>query len=73
MSSDADKTTIRPGDHIEHGPTGETWVVGRATAEHVEPFGWPRSRAQTADCRVVKRATDEESAKAEADARRVWG
>jgi hypothetical protein len=66
-------TTIRPGDHVEHGPTGETWVVGRADAEHVEPFGWPRSRASVADCRVVRRASDAESAKAETDARRVWG
>ena len=59
-----DKTTIRAGDHVAHGPTGETWVVRRVTAEHVEPFGWPRSRALLSDCLVVKRATDEQHAEA---------
>lgn len=65
--------TIRAGDHVEHGPTGETWVVGRTTAEHVEPFGWPRSRALLADCRRVRVASDAEHAEALADAVMVFG
>lgn len=71
--ADGPATTIRAGDHVEHGPTGETWVVGRVTAKHLEPFGWPRSRALLADCRLVRSASDAEHAEAVASAERAWG
>lgn len=56
---------MRTGDHVDHKPSGETWVV--AWADHdsgnMSACGWPQSITKIADCTVVKVATDDECAK----------
>jgi hypothetical protein len=49
--------TIDTADHVKHGPSGEEWVVARATSTHVYPCGWPPSRGDMADCTLIKKAT----------------
>ena len=51
---------MRAGDHVEHHPSGETWVVRRIVGEHLEWFGWPPGQAKVADCEVTYACTDEE-------------
>jgi len=46
------------GDTVHHGPTGETWIIARATDTHVYPAGWPPCRADLADCTLIAKATD---------------
>lgn len=55
---------MRTADHVFHEPSGETWVVAWADEEtgRMAPCGWPTCEAMIADCRVVKVASDEESA-----------
>lgn len=48
---------IDTGDVVEHGPSGEQWLVARATSNHVYPCGWPPSRANLSDCTLVTKAT----------------
>ena len=54
---------IKPGDHVLHRPSGETWVVAYADYEsgHLSPCGWPEGRADLSDCELVKSASDEKS------------
>lgn len=55
---------IKAGDHVFHEPTGETWLV--ATNEEAGFFfaaGWPETRAESTDCKLVYSATDEEHRK----------
>lgn len=51
---------MRAGDHVYHEPSGETWVLGRVTEEHVYPAGWPPCRAERHDCTLVKPCTDDQ-------------
>lgn len=51
---------MRTGDHVKHGPTGETWVVGYVDGDRMSWLGWPPGEARTEDCTVVKACTDEE-------------
>ncbi len=53
--------TIRAGDAVKHGPTGQTWLV--ATDEERGEFmaaGWPETLAYAKDCTLDTAATDEE-------------
>lgn len=51
---------MRAGDHVKHGPTGETWVVSWAEGEHMSWSGWPEGQADVKDCTVIKECSDEE-------------
>lgn len=50
----------RAGDHVLHGPSGETWVVAHADAHDLAWCGWPDGLARTSDCTIVKRCSDAE-------------
>lgn len=56
---------IRCGDHVLHEPSGEEWVVAWADYKSgdIAWCGWPNGIARLADCRVIKKATDEEYAR----------
>ena len=60
MSAGARDVLPRCGDHVHHAPSDETWVVAWADAEHLAWAGWPDGIARTADCAIIKRATDAE-------------
>lgn len=52
---------FRAGDHINHAPSGETWVLACDQQENdVLPAGWPETLAAATHCRLVKAATDEQ-------------
>lgn len=56
--------TLRAGDRVKHGPTGETWVLATDEEDHkVFACGWPETRAEVSDCTVVTMATDDERRK----------
>jgi len=58
------KVVIDTGDHVKHGPTGETWTVAFVRDEkHLYYVGWPPGYAQLSDCELVKKATAEEKQK----------
>lgn len=48
---------IDTGDHVDHGPSGETWVVAYTQGKHIYCCGWPLSIADEKDCKPVKKAT----------------
>ena len=50
---------IDTGDHVLHGPTGETWVVARVLEDKLAWCGWPQGWANLADCTLVKKACPE--------------
>lgn len=60
MSDECRRMLPRCGDHVHHEPSGETWVVAWADAEHLAYAGWPDGVARRADCRITKLATDDE-------------
>lgn len=51
---------MRTGDHVKHGPTGETWVVAYVDGDRMSWLGWPPGEARIADCTVIKESSDEE-------------
>jgi hypothetical protein len=50
--------TLRIGDTVRHGPTGETWIVAAIEQDDLYPAGWPETRARTADCTLVAACDD---------------
>lgn len=48
--------TIDTGDHVAHGPTGETWIVARVEGDRLAWLGWPEGWADLADCTLVQKA-----------------
>ncbi|NEV80099.1 hypothetical protein DYI24_23980 [Rhodopseudomonas sp. BR0C11] len=52
--------TMRAGDHVLHGPTGEEWVVAYVDGDRLAWCGWPEGEAMVSDCEMIKKATDEE-------------
>lgn len=52
--------TIRAGDTVTHGPSGETWLVAAVSDRELAPAGWPPTFALLADCVLVERCTDDE-------------
>ena len=51
---------IRTGDHVAHGPTGETWVVAHVDGDRLAWCGWPSGEAMLEDCVLIRRSTDDE-------------
>ena len=56
--------TYRTGDHVKHIPSGEEWVVAWCDGDDLAWCGWPDGMARTSDCRLVKRASDDEHMRA---------
>ncbi len=55
------KDHFRAGDHVKHGPSGESWVLACDEERgRVMPAGWPESMADAADCTLTKAATERE-------------
>ena len=56
-------TDIKPGDHVLHKPSGETWVVAYAdpARNEIAWCGWPEGAAKISDCELVRVATSRES------------
>lgn len=53
--------TLRAGDDVAHGPSGETWTLACDEENgEVMPCGWPEGWAKAADCTLVKAASDAE-------------
>jgi hypothetical protein len=55
-----EEKTMRTGDYVKHGPTGETWVVAYVDGPDLAWSGWPEGVARVADCTLVKACSDEE-------------
>jgi hypothetical protein len=51
---------LREGDIVDHGPTGETWVVSAVSGDELIPGGWPETIAKVADCTLVELGTDDD-------------
>lgn len=53
---------FRAGDHVLHGPSGETWVVAWAdpVTGDLAWCGWPDGIARINDCTLAKAASDAE-------------
>ena len=52
--------TIDTGDTVFHIPSGETWVVAYVQGPHLSWCVWPGGLAIVTDCRIVRKALDEE-------------
>ncbi len=51
--------SFRAADVVRHMPSGETWVLAvDSEGGRVMPCGWPESMASTADCELVKPASE---------------
>lgn len=50
---------IDTGDHVLHGPTGETWLVAYLAADKLVSCGWPETMALVTDCTLIKKCTDQ--------------
>jgi hypothetical protein len=67
----SDAAPPRPGDAVEHGPSGETWVVAYADVERDEIgwLGWPPGCAKLSDCTLKRRGKPGEDLET---VRRIW-
>lgn len=54
---------MRSGDHVHHGPSGETWVVAYVDGDRLAWSGWPEGSAEKSDCSLVWCCTDAEHEK----------
>lgn len=55
--------SFRAGDGVMHRPSGEKWTLAcDEDSGCVYPMGWPESRAQAADCDLLRAATDAQRA-----------
>lgn len=50
---------IDTADHVEHGPSGESWVVAYVRGDRLAWCGWPQGEAALADCTLLMKATPE--------------
>lgn len=55
--------TIDTGDHVKHGPTGETWLVAFVEGDRLAWCGWPEGFADLADCTLIQKAAPGEREK----------
>lgn len=55
---------FRAGDHVLHRPSGETRLVAWCNGPDLSWCGWPDGIARTADCDMVKAASDQEHVEA---------
>lgn len=53
-------STIDTADHVQHTPSGESWVVAYVRGDRLAWCGWPQGEAALADCTLLKKATDAE-------------
>lgn len=53
----------KPGDHVLHRPSGETWVVAVAVPDRNQLIacGWPLSIERLSDCEVLSECSIKES------------
>lgn len=51
---------IDTADHVQHVPSGETWVVAYVRGDRLSWLGWPQGEAALSDCMLLKKATPEE-------------
>lgn len=58
--------TPRTGDSVYHLPSKERWRVAWANPrmDQIGPEGWPETIAKLSDCSLLRRASDEEHARA---------
>ena len=54
---------IKTGDHVKHGPTGETWIVAFVEDNWLHWCGWPEGCANLNDCELIKSASESERLK----------
>ena len=52
--------SIDTADHVQHGPSGETWVVAYVKGDRLAWCGWPQGEAALSDCTLVKKASGAE-------------
>lgn len=55
--------SIDTADHVQHGPSGESWVVAYVRGDRLAWCGWPQGEAALSDCTLVKKATAEQRIK----------
>lgn len=55
--------TIKTGDTVRHGPTGEEWSVAYVDPENdrLAWSGWPEGYAKLSDCELIESCSDVES------------
>jgi hypothetical protein len=46
-------------DVVLHRPTGKEWLVAYVKDDRMAWLGWPEGEAKTADCTLLKKATEE--------------
>jgi hypothetical protein len=63
FEDDEGSWTLKAGDTIKHGPSGETWVVAAVSPDGKDILccGWPETMAAVADCELLKACSLEES------------
>lgn len=55
----SESRSISTGDKVYHKPSKEEWVVAFNENGRLSPCGWPETLAQTDDCVLLEKATDE--------------
>ncbi len=50
----------RPGDHVFHKPSRESWIVKYVNSDRLAWCGWPPGEARLVDCRVTLVLTDKQ-------------
>jgi len=50
---------IDTGDSVYHEPSDETWLVAYVRGDRLAWCGWPGGEAALADCKLLKKASDE--------------
>ena len=51
---------IDTADHVQHAPSGETWVVAYVRGDRLAWCGWPQGEAALSDCTLERKATPAE-------------
>ena len=51
---------IDTGDLVLHVPSGETWLVAFCEGGKLCACGWPETIADEADCKLVRKASEEQ-------------
>ena len=64
---------IDTGDHVHHEPSGEDWVVAYVRGDRLAWCGWPGGQAALADCRLLRKANDDDRLKLLVDMAAISG
>jgi len=51
---------IETGDVVLHEPSGEEWLVAFVEDGSLSWLGWPEGTANVADCKLLKKGTQED-------------